>query len=92
MTTAGSLGDQLKCDNQSINQSNGYVTKAKARLVPRGDRQGIGSISTLSRTPPSTTTNRVAAVRRWLELRESAIFHVDVEQALVQYELNDEKC
>ena len=38
----------------------GYVIKAKARLVFRGDKQEIDNIQTFSPTPPNTT-NRVAA-------------------------------
>ena len=64
----------------------GYVLKAKARLVFRGDRQEIGDIPTFAPTPP-TTTNRVAAAVACAEGK--TIFHFDVEQAFVQSELED---
>ena len=65
----------------------GYVIKAKARLVFRGDKQEIDNIQTFSPTPPNTT-NRVAAGVACAEGKKN--FHFDVEHAFVQSDLQEE--
>ena len=45
MTTAGSLGDQLKCDNQPINQINHSVQGSLGKVEVRGMIKNKGKIA-----------------------------------------------
>ena len=69
--------------------SDGYVVKAKARLIARGFSQveGIDYLETIAPTPASSCVRLLAAFACENDL---GMYHFDAEQAFLQSELKEE--
>ena len=68
--------------------SNGYITRAKARLVARGFHQveGVDYVETFAPTP-TTATIRLAAA--YACQKDVELLHFDVDQAFVRLKLDE---
>ena len=67
--------------------SDGYITKAKARLVARGFEQQLG-VDYFNTFAPTPTVSSIKVALAIVEQNDWLLYHFDVKQAFVQEKLD----